>query len=357
MNVSENNNNDNKNILISIIIILLIIISILGFFLWKKIGSSWGNIATKPNSTKNEVWNNITSSWTNSEDITVTVYDDKRCTACQTEDIVKQLKLIPTLANAKIINKDFADTWVDKYLKDNSITALPAIIFNTSSVDASINSYLKAITSWDYSLQVWATFNPYAKRSDKWFLVIETSKVKDIIDKSYIKWKVDAKITWLEYSDLECSFCAKLHNSWTIEEIEKKFPDTVNMVYNHFPLEFHPNAQIWAEILECAWEQKGSDIFYNLITKSFKDSNSTKDFLITTAVWLGAKKDLIEKCLTDKKYTDKVKGQMTTWSSLFNITWTPWNVIINNETGEYEVLAWAYPTASFETIINKLLWK
>jgi protein-disulfide isomerase len=42
-------------------------------------------------------------------------------------------------------------------------------------------------------------------------------------------------------------------------------------------------------------------------------------------------------------------------AQLFGITWTPGNVLINNNTGEYDIISWAYPTASFETIIDKLL--
>ncbi|USN57877.1 MAG: hypothetical protein H6767_06005 [Candidatus Peribacteria bacterium] len=41
----------------------------------------------------------------------------------------------------------------------------------------------------------------------------------------------------------------------------------------------------------------------------------------------------------------------------FGITGTPGNVLINNETGEYEVLSGAYPTASFEDVIDRLLAK
>ena len=363
MNTSENNDN-NKNILISVVIILLVIIAVLGFFLWKNIGSSQNNdVSNKINTPINNkpINNNIPDTniaWTTSDEkIIATVYDDKRCTSCQTEQIITQLKQIPSLSTLEFVKKDFFDEWVEKYLKDNGINILPAIIFNKSNIDQWINSHLTKITSWEYSLQLWSSFNPYAERSDNWFLVIETEKIKKIKDSSYIKWNSEAKITWLEYSDLECPYCAKLHNAWTIEAIEEKYSDKVNLVFNHFPLGFHANAQIWGEILECAWEEKGSDIFYKLLSKSYKDWNSTKTFLIDEAVALGADKTALEKCLSENRYSEKVKNQMNIWSTLFNVTWTPWNVIINNETWEYEILSWAYPTASFVTIIDKLLWE
>ena len=39
----------------------------------------------------------------------MTVIDDKRCVECPTVQIVEQLKLVPALTNATIIEKDFSD--------------------------------------------------------------------------------------------------------------------------------------------------------------------------------------------------------------------------------------------------------
>jgi len=63
----------------------------------------------------------------------------------------------------------------------------------------------------------------------------------------------------------------------------------------------------------------------------------------------------MESCLDDWIYEEKVKNQMKLWTETFGITGTPWNVLINNETGEYEILSWAYPTSEFIKVIDKLL--
>jgi protein-disulfide isomerase len=49
-------------------------------------------------------------------------------------------------------------------------------------------------------------------------------------------------VTWLEYSDLECPYCAKLHNAGTPEDLAEKYGNKLNQVFNHFPLQFHNNA-------------------------------------------------------------------------------------------------------------------
>ena len=45
---------------------------------------------------------------------------------------------------------------------------------------------------------------------------------------------------------------------------------------------------------------------------------------------------------------------MSEWSTLFWVTGTPWNVILNTESGEYVLVAGAYPTSEFEKTLD--LW-
>lgn len=345
----------NNNIQMGIIIALLVVIAVMGFFLGK-------------NSAGTNTNTSVISG--NYEDLSITIIGDERCTNCPTEAVLEQLKLLPSVAEAEIIRKDFSDEGVSDYLKENNIEALPLIVFSTNNFDVSkdpvqmdqngqpapkVNTFLQALPDGQYTLAIGATFNPFEDRSERGFLKLDISKLKTIKDNSYIKGNADAKITWIEYSDLECPYCAKLHNAGTAEELADKYGDDLNIVFNHFPLGFHANAQPGAEILECLGEQKGSEAFYSLIKKSYADEKSTKSFLIDEAVNLWANKDSLEECLSSGKYTDKVKNQMAAWTDNFGITWTPGNILINNETGEYEVISWAYPASAFEEIIDRLL--
>lgn len=349
----------NCNVHITIIIVLLVIIAILGFFLWK----NYNNLFT--GNGKNITNNKDDNKKTDGADIKFLVIDDKRCNNCQTDVILNQLKQIPALASVNVEKKDFTDEWVEKYIKDNNIKALPAFIFDNNQIDQNINQYLQELPSKEYSLLIGASFDPFAKRSAKWFLTLDKDKLKKIKDSSYIKWNADAKITWLEYSDLECPFCAKLHDSWTPEEIVKKYGEKLNIIFNHFPLEFHKNALPGAQIMECIWELNWSDTFYKVLDVAYKwrdiskaednSRQSSKEFLVDEAAKLWVNKANLEKCITDNKYLEKVQWEQKTGAELFSISWTPWNVLINNETWEYEVISWAYPTESFVTIIDNLL--
>ncbi len=280
---------------------------------------------------------------------------DSRDKKVALDQIIKQVKTIDSLKNSNIYKYDFSDHKIKEYLQKNNIKYLPAILFNNNNIDPNIDKFLYKLPNSKYSLIIWARFDPFEKRSDRGFKVLDESKLKKVKENSYINWNKNAQITWIEYSDLECPFCARLHNNWTPKDIKNKYPNSVNIILNHFPLSFHKNAFTASQILECSSKQKWSDIFYNLIEISFENQNSTKKFMIKESVKLWVNKEKLENCIKSWKYDEKIKNQMSYWSKIFWITWTPWNVIINNKTWEYEVISWAYPTEIFIKTIDSLL--
>lgn len=304
---------------------------------------------------------------TENEKYNFLVIDDKRCNNCNTDIIIEQLKLLPNFSDVKVDKKDFSDVWIEKYLKDNNITKLPAFIFKSNQINDDINKYLILLPSKEYSLMIWASFDPFVKRSEKWLSILDKEIYKKIKDESYIKGSINSKITWIEYSDLECPYCAKLHNDWTYGALKEKYSNDLNFIYIHFPLDFHKNAFSWAQILECIWELKWWDTFYKILDNSYNwrdytnsgdnSKNSSKEFLFDEAEKLWINKDDLQKCLDDWKFDEKITNNQKQAVDIFWITWTPGNVLINNETLEYEVISWAYPKESFEEIINKLLEK
>lgn len=68
-----------------------------------------------------------------------------------------------------------------------------------------------------------------------------------------IRGKSDAKITLVEFSDFQCPFCGR--SAPTVERILKEYEGNVRVAYKHYPLGFHPRAQITAEASECAKDQ------------------------------------------------------------------------------------------------------
>lgn len=351
----------NSNILIWVIVVLLVIIAVMWFLLGKNM---WWNTEIKnPINTDNPN--------ANYEEVSVKVIKDDRSTLLDVDWTVDSLKELPSLKDSKFEIVDFADAWVKDYMIENEIKFLPAIIFSTNNFDTSkdplqtnpmtgqpnppITQFLVELPSWEYSLLVWADFDPFLERSEKGFTLLTQDQYNELFSEwVYVQGSENAKITWLEYSELECPYCAKLYNDWTPRKVKEKYWDDINLVFNHFPLSFHANAEPAAEILECMWEQKASEWFYALLEKAFADEKSDKAYMIDEAVKLWANKDELNTCLESWKYKEKITEQMSKASSIFWISWTPWNVLINNETLEFEMLNWAYPFEAFESIIDRL---
>lgn len=346
-----------------IIVVLLIIAIGQNYYYWANINNKIPskNITSKKSLDSEKIEkkdSKVTKSDTaKTTNIEVIFISDKRCKKpeCQLAPIIEQLKKINALKYVKINELDYSDAEAKTILEKNNIKKLPVWLFSSNEIDEQLNKYLTKTDWWYYSLELWASFDPTAERSEKGYLILDKKVLAEIKENSYLKGNKDAKITWLEYSDLECPFCAKLHNSGTPEELVKKYWDNLNKYFQSFPLGFHKNAIPWAGALECIAKEKWSKAYYDLKHISFKEKKSDKDFLIKEAIKLWANKETITKCINDNTYIAKINKQQETGTKEFGITGTPWNVLINNETGEYEVISGAYPTSAFVEIIDKLL--
>lgn len=63
----------------------------------------------------------------------------------------------------------------------------------------------------------------------------------------------EAKVTIVEYSDFQCPYCSRSYA--TVKQLLSDYGDKVRLVYKHYPLSFHANAQKAAEAAECARDQ------------------------------------------------------------------------------------------------------
>lgn len=291
------------------------------------------------------------------EAIEILIIDDMRCRDCGTEATMLEIQSSPFFEKASYMYVDFAEEGVPEYMSENDIFYLPAIIFNTKDVheDTGMKPYLKPLPDGNYSLQIGANFDPYDSVSSRGFKLLDTQTREMLFSESYILWQENAEITWLEYSDIECPFCAKLHNSGAIQKVADHFGDSVNFTFHHFPLAFHSHAQEAAELLECVANESWVAAFYDTID----------DFFMLHYEWgfsLSSMKEIIEDqevdseaCLEAEYFSEKISTQMSTGQELFWITGTPSSVIINNKTGEYVVIPGAYPYETFQSTIESLL--
>ena len=78
-------------------------------------------------------------------------------------------------------------------------------------------------------------------------------EVPPVKDSDSQKGPKDAKITIIEYSDHQCPYCSKAHQ--TAEQLFNDYEGKIRLVKKHLVLEYHKEAQKAAEAAECAGDQ------------------------------------------------------------------------------------------------------
>jgi protein-disulfide isomerase len=75
-----------------------------------------------------------------------------------------------------------------------------------------------------------------------------------IMPDDWILGDAEAPVTMLEYGDFECPYCAMARP--VLEALVVDYPDTIRLVYRHFPItNIHPHAALAAEAAEAAGAQ------------------------------------------------------------------------------------------------------
>jgi protein-disulfide isomerase len=150
------------------------------------------------------------------------------------------------------------------------------------------------------------------------------AKVAVTVNKNdHIRGNKNAKITIVEFSDIECPYCSRFHE--TMKQIMKAYPNDVRWVFKQFPLEsMHPFARKAAEGAECAGDQGK---FWEYIDKLYENQSSlSNEYIKSAALEIGLNADKFNSCLDSGKFKDKVDADMKYGQSL-NVRGTPGSFI------------------------------
>lgn len=169
----------------------------------------------------------------------------------------------------------------------------------------------------------------------------------------HVRGPKNAKVTLIEYSDFECPYC-KRHNE-TVTQIQKAYPNDVKVIFRHYPLSFHQNAEKEAEATECAAELGGNDAFWKLHDKIFAETTSNGtgialERLPAMAKEIGLDEAKFKTCLDSGKYASKVAKDMQEGAAA-GVEGTPATFV--NGT----MISGAQPFSNFKTAIDGILAK
>jgi protein-disulfide isomerase len=140
-----------------------------------------------------------------------------------------------------------------------------------------------------------------------------------------------------------------------LDQVAEKYGDDVNIVFAHFPLSFHQNAQKAGEALECAGKIGGEEGFFAFKKAFFaKAGDSNLNLAKDAATEVGIDATELETCVNGGEFAQKVKDQMAYGRSL-GVTGTPGNIVMNNETLEFQKVSGAVPATAFDPAITAYL--
>lgn len=177
---------------------------------------------------------------------------------------------------------------------------------------------------------------------------------RPVTDEDHIRGATNAKVTVLEYSDLECPFCKSFHQ--TLQKILSEYPNDVRWVYRHSPLvQLHSKAPKEAEATECAGEQGK---FWELTDKIFEVTPANNGLdpaeLPKLAKQVGvANMPQFQSCLDSGKYTKHVADD-TADAQVAGLQGTPYSVVIAQD-GQKFPLSGAQPYAAVKQLIDLAL--
>lgn len=178
-------------------------------------------------------------------------------------------------------------------------------------------------------------------------------EVKPVSQEDHIRGDVNAPLTIIEYSDLECPFCKKFHP--TMQQVLKEYPGKVRWVYRHFPLtQLHSKASKEGEATECAGEQGK---FWEYVDRLFEvtPSNDGLDPAQLPKIAEDVKLDVntFSTCLESGKYANHVQEDAQDAVSAGG-QGTPYSVLIDAKGGKTPISG-AYPFEDVKKIIEASL--
>ncbi len=152
-----------------------------------------------------------------------------------------------------------------------------------------------------------------------------------------VRGPADAPVTLVEFSDFQCPYCARA--STLVDQLMERFPETLNVIYVHYPLPMHEWARPAAIASQCA-AQQDDEAFWTLHDAYFDNQSSlttdnvmeqSEEYLADASIDIAAWKT----CATDESSDAHTEAAQTVSANMqagetVNVTGTP-SFFINGE--------------------------
>lgn len=187
----------------------------------------------------------------------------------------------------------------------------------------------------------------------------KTNLVRAVTEEDYVRGPIDAPITIVTYSDFECPFCQRFHN--TMREVMAEYSNgEVAWVFRQFPLEqLHPvKAYSAALASECAAEQGGDEAFWKFADRYFEltlTNNQTDLEVVVPQIATELKLNMaaFKSCQVTNKYQQQISSDIANAGETGG-KGTPWSILIGPDGKTYPING-ALPLATIKQLISTTL--
>lgn len=181
--------------------------------------------------------------------------------------------------------------------------------------------------------------------------------VKAVSDDDNYRGDKNAKITLVEYSDLECPFCKQFHP--TMQKVMEDYKGKVRWVYRHFPLSFHQNAQKESEASLCVNKLGGNDKFWSFVDKIYERTTANGTGFALTALGplakeVGVDQTKFQSCLDGGEMAATVDAQETDGTGA-GATGTPTTFVVGEDGKTITAFPGAVPYDQIKTALDAAL--
>lgn len=196
----------------------------------------------------------------------------------------------------------------------------------------------------------------YAAEVTKKLAKYEDLAVSDAPEGRRIYGKLDARFTLVEFSDFECPYCKRFHE--TPKKIVDQAPEHVKWEWRHMPLDFHnPAATREAVMTECAAEQRGAAGFWVAAEEMFNKTRGNGQGIADVdefAAGIGLDTDQFQDCLKSGRYDKRIQADMKL-AEKYKVTGTPATLIVDGLTGEEKLVSGALPIQKLIATISGMI--
>ncbi|MBT3418822.1 MAG: thioredoxin domain-containing protein [Candidatus Magasanikbacteria bacterium] len=132
-------------------------------------------------------------------------------------------------------------------------------------------------------------------------------QLTQIVSEDWSKGPQDAPVTIVEYGDFQCPACASY--SALMQSVHEEFPDEVQIVFRHFPLQQHQHARIAAFAAEAAGQQERFFEMHDMLferQRSWSGAVDPRELFISYGEELGLNRDTFIKDMDARSSRQKV---------------------------------------------------